>query len=98
DYNGSNLRTIKLIENQKDSEPVLLLVESWEAPDAAITHFLNQLRKAISIDRHIIIGLMNKNKQQQWKSPLMLEYQIWKNKIAELADPYLRVEAMVEGV
>jgi hypothetical protein len=98
DYDGSNLRTIKFIENQKDSDPLLLLVESWEAPDAAITHFLNQLRNTISIDRHIVIGLINKNARQDWKSPLMLEYQIWKNKIAELADPYIRVEAMVESL
>jgi len=98
DYDQSNLTTIKLIESQKDTDPILLLVESWEAPDASITYFLNQLRQATAVDRIMVIGLLNKNAQQEWKPPLMLEYQIWKNKIVELADPYLRVEAMVEGV
>lgn len=98
DYDESNLKTINFIAAQKDTDPLLLLVESYEAPDAAITYFLNQLRNAIASDRHVIIGLVNRNAQQQWKPPSMVEWQIWKNKIAELADPYLRVEAMTEGV
>ena len=98
DYDQSNLTTIKLIESQKDTDPILLLVESWEAPDASITYFLNQLRQATAIDRLMVIGLINNNAQQEWKPPLLTEWQIWKNKIAELADPYLRVEAMVESL
>ncbi len=97
-YDESNLKTISLIEAQKDTDPLLLLVESYEAPDAAITYFLNQLRKAIASNRNVVIGLVNRNVQQQWKPPTMVEWQIWKNKIAELADPYLRVEAMTEDV
>jgi hypothetical protein len=97
-YDESNLKTISLIEAQKDTDPLLLLVESYEAPDAAITYFLNQLRKAIASNRNVVIGLVNRNVQQQWKPPSMVEWQIWKNKIAKLADPYLRVEAMTEDV
>jgi hypothetical protein len=98
DYDQSSLATIRVIANQKDTEPILLLVESWEAPDASITYFLNQLRQAIAVDRIMVIGLINKNAQQEWKPPLLTEWKIWKTRIAELADPYLRVEAMVESV
>ena len=97
-YDESNLKTIDFIKAQKNNEPLLLLVESYEAPDGAITYFLSQLRTAVASDKHVVIGLVNQNAQQQWKPPSMVEWQIWKNKIAELADPYLRVEAMTENL
>ena len=97
DYDQSNLAAIKSIETQKTDDPILLIVESWESPDASITYFLNQLRQAIAVDRIMVIGLVSNNAQQKLKPPLLTEWKIWKTGIAELADPYLRVEAMMEG-
>lgn len=96
DYDLTDDATFKSFQNEKEKDPILVLVESWEAPDAAIMHFLKQLRKTISISRHIVIGLINTNSKQDRIPPLMVEWHIWKNKISELADPYLRIESMVE--
>lgn len=96
DYDSSNLAAIHSIEKQRESDPILILVESWESPDAALKFFLKQLRVTIPFDRHIIIGLFNKNSHENWNPPMKSEWQIWKREIADLADPYLRVESIVE--
>jgi len=96
DYEKSNLAAMNLIGKQKGSDPILILVESWEAPDAALKFFLKQLRETIPVDRHIIIGLINKNSYEKWNPPLKSDRQIWKREIAGLTDPYLRVESVVE--
>lgn len=98
DYEKSNLTTMKLISDRQGIDPILLVIESWEAPDAALKFFIKQLREIIAVNRHIIVGLINKNAQQAWNPPLQTEWLIWKRKIAELTDPYLRVESMVEEV
>lgn len=96
-YEESNVSTCEFLKGQKEKDPLLVLVESWEAPDAAIIYFFKQLRNAISIDRHIIVGLVNINSVRDWKPPSKLDWRTWKEKMTTLADPFLRVESMVEA-
>lgn len=96
DYDSSNVATRKFIEGRKEKNPILLVAESWEAPDTAIIYFLRQLRNVISADRPIIIGLINSDPEQNWQPPLISDLRSWKRKMAELADPYLLIESMVE--
>ncbi|MCU0644351.1 MAG: DUF2868 domain-containing protein [bacterium] len=96
-YRESNLLTLESIGKQKMSVPILILVESWESPDAAILNFMKQLRNIIANTEHIIIGLVNTETGHPWQPPNKTEWQVWKNGMARLADPYLRIEAMVEN-
>ena len=95
DYHSSDATTYKFIKDQKAQNPILILAESWEPPTAMI-HFLKKLRKTTSVDRQIIIGLINSDSKKKWQPPLLLDLSSWKNELAALADPYLRVESMVE--
>ena len=61
DYEASDEKTFKSIKENKEPAPILLVAESWEPPDAALFHFLTQLRKIIKVDQPIIIGLINNN-------------------------------------
>ena len=96
DYIKSNVTALEMIEQQNDSLPILILVESWESPSAAILNFIKQLRTKLDASDHIIIGLVNTASRPVWQPPDKIERQVWKNGIAKLADPYLRVESMVE--
>jgi len=95
DYDSSDVATIDYIKGQKEKYPLIILAESWEAP-TSILHFLKQLRQVLSMDRHIIVGLIYADSNQNWRSPLLNDLRSWKRELATLADPYLRVESMVE--
>ena len=98
DYEGTDLATINAVRKQRGADPILILAESWEAPDAALQLFLKQLREKLSKDHHIIIALINRTDRNGWKSPSQIEWQVWKRKIAELTDPFIRVESLVEVI
>ncbi|MDW7679227.1 MAG: DUF2868 domain-containing protein, partial [bacterium] len=95
DYKESNLTTLQSVGKQKGNIPILILVESWEPPSAAILNFLKQLREKIIDTELFIIGLVNTETSPAWQAPAKIEWQVWKNSIARLADPYLRIESMV---
>ncbi|HEX9973970.1 MAG TPA: DUF2868 domain-containing protein, partial [bacterium] len=96
-YLESNLITLETIEKLKEGNPILILVESWESPDAAILNFMKQLRSTVANTEHIIIGLVNTEAGHPWQPPNNIEWQVWKTGMVRLADPYLRVESMVEN-
>lgn len=96
DYEATNVPACNAIGQQQGKEPVLVLVESWEAPDSAILYFLEQLRKSMAIDRPIIVGLVHTESSTELKPPARDDWHTWSLKLASLVDPYLRVEAMVE--
>jgi hypothetical protein len=96
DYVESNLIALESIGKRKKSIPVLILVESWESPSASILNFIKQVRIKLKTDEQIIVGLVNTALHSLLKSPDKVEWQVWKNGIARLTDPYVRVEAMVE--
>ncbi len=95
DYDSSDVAALNFLEKQKKNDPIFLIAEAWEAP-TSILHFLKQLRQITSLDRHIIVGLVSADSKQNWKPPLIDDFQSWKRELATLADPYLRVESMVE--
>jgi len=97
DYEMSDEATCQALRAQKSRDAILLLAESWEPPQAGLLFFLQQLRNAVGERRHIIVGLINKNSGQQFQAPAPQQWRTWKAKLATLADPFLRVESMVEG-
>ena len=95
DYNSSDVAALNFVEGQKKNDPILIIAEAWEAP-TSILYFLKKLRQVTSLDRQIIVGLVYADSKQNRKSPLLDDFRSWKRELATLADPYLRVESMVE--
>lgn len=65
-------------------EPVLLLVEGWEAPDKATRRFIAQLRACGAEVRpiHVLVHSAAPN----------AELEIWRDRLAFLQDPFVSVE------
>jgi hypothetical protein len=72
----------------------VVLAESWEAPSRAVTRFLQELRRASTQRRHVVVGLLGA-RNGAWSSPEPDDYDVWLRGAAALADPYLRVEPMI---
>ncbi|KAA3620053.1 MAG: DUF2868 domain-containing protein [Calditrichaeota bacterium] len=87
----------KFSKSKNEMESIVVLVESWETPSKAIKYFLQNLRQYILPDRPIIVGLINTTPAENL-APLLEDWQSWQNEMAPLADPYLRVEPMVEEI
>ncbi len=83
------------IAAQKGSLPVVVLAESWEVPDKAIIFFLKEIRRQTQPQREIILMLFDARDGTPLP-PASADFQIWKRTLAEVADPWLRVEALVD--
>ncbi len=80
----------------KPDLPVVVLAESWEVPDKAILFFLEQMRQKTQPQRPIIVMLFDAGKEGTPLPPAADDFQGWKRTLAGLADPWLRVEALVD--
>lgn len=83
-----------LTADKKDRSPVLVLVESWEVPNKSVLHFLKKLRLGSDPKRPLLIGLVNTGGNGAVLPPEKDDWQNWREVLAELSDPYLRVETM----
>jgi hypothetical protein len=77
-------------------EPVVVLAESFESPTREVREFLRQLREAVGADRPVVMGLVDTSEPDAWSEPSADDMRVWRNHLAQLADPYLRVEPLVE--
>ena len=80
----------------REEAPVVLLAESFEAPTREARTFLARLREAIGRDRPIVVSLVDSD-AGRWSPPSPDDLRVWQKQLAQLGDPYLRVEALVEG-
>jgi hypothetical protein len=74
-----------------------VLAEAFEPPTREARAFLGRLREAIGEDRPIVVGLVDPEGPERWSQPSSDDLRVWQKHIAQLGDPYLRVEALVEG-
>lgn len=72
--------------------PVLLLAEAWEPPSKNLLHFLRGLRASLGRDCAIVVGLLTRGAARSGAS--MDDTRIWRQRVAALGDPRLRVEAV----
>jgi hypothetical protein len=77
-------------------EPVVVIGESFESPTREVREFLRRLREAIGADRPVVVGLVDSSEPPAWSEPSPKDLRPWHKHLAQLADPYLRVEALVE--
>jgi hypothetical protein len=80
-----------------DRAPVVVLAEAFEPPTREARAFLGRLREAIGEVRPIVVGLVDSEGPERWSQPSSDDLRVWQRHIAQLGDPYLRVEALVEG-
>ena len=85
----------KLTKDGQEKQPILVLVESWEVPNKALLHFLQQLRSKSTPKRALLVGLINTEGNGLQHPPEREDWQTWRETLADLQDPYLRVETMV---
>jgi len=92
------IRIYEQYENLQDaSVPLLVLQEAWQPPILELINFLKQLRGNCEEQTHIIVALIGKPTADTLLTPVAkLDLQIWQQKIALLADPYLQLAALVE--
>jgi hypothetical protein len=77
--------------------PVVLLAEAFEAPTREARTFLGRLRAEIGADRPIVVSLVDSDGPDRWSQPSADDVLVWQKHLAQLGDPYLRVEALVES-
>jgi hypothetical protein len=94
------LRLDERYDYAKDSvSPVLLLQEAWQPPILELINFLKQLRKDCEEESHIIVALIGKPTPETLFTPVSKQdLEIWQQKIALLADPYLQLSVLVEDI
>ena len=90
---------IRAVAANQDGEraPVVVLAEAFEAPTREARTFLGRLRDAIGADRPIVVGLIDPDGPGAWSGPSPDDLRVWQKHLAQLGDPYLRVEALVES-
>jgi len=79
-----------------EAEVVIVLAESWEAPDKATLRFLRDLRAAAGPGRHVIVVLLDTAAGTP-RAPGGEELRIWREQLAALEDPWLAVEPYAEA-
>lgn len=84
-------QTLRYYEESKDDEPILILVESWEAPGKAVEHFIHRLRVNINKERRIIIGALTLSDATP-VSPSKSDWQNWQNAVIKMNDPFIAIE------
>ncbi|NLD37665.1 MAG: DUF2868 domain-containing protein [Desulfatiglans sp.] len=84
-------------EKGAQTEPILFMAESWEAPGRAVKYFLKHLRTKIQKERRIIIGLINLDHEKRLIAPALADWQNWHEAVARLNDPFIVIEPVTEA-
>ena len=79
-----------------DGEHCLVVAEAFEPPVAEYVDFLRELRDAIGEKRTLWVLLYDRTPQQDSKPARDRDLSLWRTTLASLADPWLRVESLVE--
>ncbi len=79
------------------TEPILFMAESWEAPGRAVEYFLKRLRTKIEKERRIIIGLINIDHGKRLMAPALADWQNWQEAVTRLNDPFTVIEPVTEA-
>ena len=91
---GDRDTLISVLAKEAPDRPLVLLAESWEAPSRAVTGFLAALRRAVGARRPIVVALLDA-RDGRWSAPTPDDRDVWERTVAQLADPYVRVEPVI---
>lgn len=94
--NDQDKLTLNQFKQNPDGAPILVIAESWEAPSKAVTYFLKCLRANINNKRTIVIGLINRNTDNELIPPDMSDWRNWQDASAKLNDPFTCIEPVTE--
>jgi hypothetical protein len=75
------------------ADAVVVLAESWEAPDRATMRFLRGLREAAGAGRPLLLVLVD-TATGAARAPAPEAVGIWRDALAPLADPWLAIEPL----
>lgn len=76
---------------QGERGPVLVLAEAWEPPSKSVQRVLSTVRDRVGAAPPIVVGLLTRG---AGRDPQGDDARIWRDRIAALADPRLRVEVL----
>ncbi|MEA3231625.1 MAG: DUF2868 domain-containing protein [Thermodesulfobacteriota bacterium] len=77
---------------------ILILQEAWQPPIIEDLAFIKALRHHFGERAPILIGLIGKPKSETiFTRVTPINWRTWKEKLATLGDPYLRLERLVHG-
>jgi hypothetical protein len=70
---------------------VVVLAEAWEAPTRELVNWLRELRRRVGTKRSIVVALVGEDGVRS-RTPLAQDVALWRERLAELGDPYLFVD------
>jgi len=77
---------------------VLILQEAWQPPIREFLRSIQRIRKALGPEGGMAVVLIGKPAPESILTPVKREdWNIWRNKIMAMGDPYLRIERLVEN-
>jgi hypothetical protein len=76
-----------------DLDPVAVLAEAWEAPDAGALRLLRGLRAALGPGRRLVVLLAEVDGRGA-HAPSGADVRLWRDGLARLEDPWLAVEPL----
>ncbi len=87
---------MKLSSLKKDWTHLIILTEAWQPPLVEDIAFIKALRHHLGERIPILIALIGKPQADNIFTPVEpVNWQIWKEKIMAMGDPYLRTEKLV---
>jgi hypothetical protein len=73
-----------------DERPVLVVAESFEPPSKSVQRLLRSVRRSVGTHVPVVVGLFGGRDA----APRPDDVRIWRERVAALGDPWLRVEAL----
>jgi hypothetical protein len=73
---------------------VALVVEAWEPPVADYVDFVGELRRVLGAGRPLVVALCNRGEDGALLPAGPAQRLQWRRRLAELGDPWLRVESL----
>jgi hypothetical protein len=73
---------------------VVLVVEAWEPPVADYIDFVGELRRVLGKGRPVVLALCNRGEDGALLPADSAQCTQWRRRLAELGDPWLRVESL----
>jgi hypothetical protein len=74
---------------------VALVVAAWEPPVADYADFISELRQALGKGRPVVVALCNRAEDGALLPAEPAQCAQWRRRLAELGDPWLRVDSLV---
>ncbi len=96
--NNQDNEILNGFEKGTQTEPILFIAESWEAPGRAVEYFLKHLRAKIEKERRIILGLINIDHEKRLIAPALADWQNWQETVIRLNDPFIVIEPVTEAL